>query len=111
MGQMWELTALPSSIYPRTLIRYCLRKQFPPTYLLHALNLTDLTDKPGSPVTGRRIAYINPNGTFTFNAQYQRQRPALLELNGQYLRRVWQFLRFPGQQFRVVGFWDGGRRL
>lgn len=52
-----------------------------PTYQLHALNLADLTDKPSSPVTVKAQKTAN-GATFTFNPTYQRQRPALLKLNG-----------------------------
>jgi hypothetical protein len=52
-----------------------------PAYILHALNLGNLTDT----VTPQVISASHPltNGTtFNFNARYQRQRPALLEANG-----------------------------
>jgi hypothetical protein len=48
-----------------------------PTYRLHALDLSSLNDKPGSPVTVSAT-----NGSFTFNAAIQRQRSALLLANG-----------------------------
>jgi hypothetical protein len=53
-----------------------------PSHQIHALNLTDLTDKPGSPVTVAASHKLTNGSTFTFNSTYQRQRPALLELNG-----------------------------
>ena len=52
-----------------------------PTYTLHALDLGSLTDK----VTPQVVTASHPlaNGTtFSFNATYQRQRPALLLANG-----------------------------
>ncbi|WP_245257555.1 hypothetical protein [Methylocapsa acidiphila] len=53
-----------------------------PTYQLHALNLTTLADKPGSPVAVAASHKLTDGSTFVFNAKYQRQRPGLLELNG-----------------------------
>jgi hypothetical protein len=53
----------------------------PPIYQLHALNLSDLTDKV--PAVTVAATHILTNGaTYTFNAAVQRQRPALLESNG-----------------------------
>ncbi len=53
----------------------------PPIYQLHALNLSDLTDRV--PAVTVSASHILSNGaTFTFNAAVQRQRPALLEANG-----------------------------
>ncbi|MFZ0771141.1 MAG: hypothetical protein WCA49_20865 [Candidatus Sulfotelmatobacter sp.] len=52
-----------------------------PAYFVHALDLGSLTDK----VTPQLVAasHILTNGTtFTFNATYQQQRPALLLANG-----------------------------
>lgn len=52
-----------------------------PTYRLHALDLGSLTDKvPPEVVAASQNLF--PAGTFTFNAKYQRQRPALLLANG-----------------------------
>ena len=52
-----------------------------PAYFVHALDLGSLTDKVAPQlVTG---SHTLTNGTtFTFNAKYQRQRPALLLANG-----------------------------
>ncbi len=52
-----------------------------PTYQLHALNLSDLTDKV-APVTVAASHTLVSGAVFTFNGLYQRQRPALLEANG-----------------------------
>ena len=52
-----------------------------PSYRLHALNLADLRDKSGSPVTVTAQKTVNGT-TFTFDPTYHRQRPALLKLNG-----------------------------
>src|ERR1700730_1681667 len=53
-----------------------------PHYQLHALNLSDLTDKVGSPITVAASHTLTNGSTFTFNATVHRQRPALLEANG-----------------------------
>jgi outer membrane protein assembly factor BamB len=52
-----------------------------PTYTLHALNLGDLTDKI-APVTVVASNQLSNGAPVNFNAQYQRQRPALLYANG-----------------------------
>jgi hypothetical protein len=53
----------------------------PAIYQLHALNLSDLTDKV--PAVTVAATHILSNGaTYTFNAAVQRNRPALLESNG-----------------------------
>ncbi len=52
-----------------------------PTYTLHALNLGDLTDKI-APVTVAASNQLSDGTTYNFNAQYQRQRAALLHANG-----------------------------
>lgn len=52
-----------------------------PVYTVHALNLGNLTDKVTPQVVS--ASHTLTNGTsFAFNARYQRQRPALLEANG-----------------------------
>lgn len=50
----------------------------PPTYQLHALSLSNLEDKPNSPITIAATHIATEGSTLTFNATYQRQRPALL---------------------------------
>jgi hypothetical protein len=52
-----------------------------PNYVLHALNLSNLTDKT-TPVTVSASHTLTNGTTFEFNGTYQRQRPALLEANG-----------------------------
>src|ERR1700730_13776239 len=54
----------------------------PRSYQLHALNLWDLTDKAGSPVTVAASHTLTNGSTFTFHATVQRQGPALLKANG-----------------------------
>ena len=53
----------------------------PPIYKLHALNLSSLADKI-SPVTVAASHVLTNGSVFTFNATVQRQRPGLIELNG-----------------------------
>ncbi len=52
-----------------------------PAYRLHALDLGSLTDKV-KPHVVRASHTLTDGTTFTFNATYQRQRPALLLANG-----------------------------
>ncbi len=51
-------------------------------YELHALDLGTLADRSGSPITVQASATLEGAGRFSFNAAYQRQRPALLESFG-----------------------------
>jgi hypothetical protein len=53
-----------------------------PTYKLHALELSSLKEKPGSPTTIGATQKLNDQTDFAFNATYQRQRAALLQANG-----------------------------
>jgi outer membrane protein assembly factor BamB len=53
----------------------------PPSYQLHALDLVTLANDV-APVTIAASQNLTNDVRFTFNATYQRQRPALLELNG-----------------------------
>ncbi len=52
-----------------------------PTYRLHALDLGSLADKI-TPQVVSASQTLSDGSTFTFNATYQRQRPGLLEANG-----------------------------
>ncbi len=52
-----------------------------PNYRLHALDLGSLTDK-ATPQVVTASHTLTDGTTFTFNAKYQRQRPALLLANG-----------------------------
>jgi hypothetical protein len=76
-----------------------------PQYLLHAMSLTTLADVV-APVTVAASAKLNNGATFTFNATYQRQRPALLESGGLILAAFGSFCDFAGQNSRgwVLGF-------
>lgn len=53
-----------------------------PEYYLHALDISTLADKPGSPVMVSTSHALTPTGSYNFNALMQRQRPALLDANG-----------------------------
>jgi len=53
-----------------------------PVYQLHALDMSSLTDLPGSPITVSASAPLTNGSAYLFNANVQRQRPALLEANG-----------------------------
>jgi hypothetical protein len=52
-----------------------------PTYRLHAMDLGSLTDKVTPQVVSASHT-LTDGTTFAFNATYQRQRPGLLEANG-----------------------------
>lgn len=52
-----------------------------PTYTIHALNISNLVDAITPQVVSASHA-LNNGTQFPFNATYQRQRPALLEANG-----------------------------
>jgi hypothetical protein len=52
-----------------------------PAYTLHALDLGSLTDKI-TPTVVSASHTLSDGTSFVFNATYQRQRPALLEANG-----------------------------
>lgn len=52
-----------------------------PSYTLHALDLGSLTDKI-TPAVVSASHTLSDGSSFVFNATYQRQRPALLEANG-----------------------------
>jgi hypothetical protein len=71
-----------------------------PSYQLHALSLSTLADKAGSPVTVAASHTLTNGSTFTFNATYQRQRPALLELNGNVYAAFGSFCDYHADQSR-----------
>jgi hypothetical protein len=53
-----------------------------PAYQLHALSLTTLTEKAGSPVTITASHTLTDGSTYSFAALYTRHRPGLLLQNG-----------------------------
>jgi hypothetical protein len=77
----------------------------PPQYELHALNLVTLAD--AMPPVTVSASHTLTNGTkFHFNATYQRQRPALLELNGDIYAGFGSFCDFDANESRgwVLGW-------
>ena len=79
-----------------------------PTYFVHELNLNDLTDK----VTAVKVAasHTLTNGTtYQFNAAQQRQRPGLLEANGNIYAGFGSFCDFKSGSARgwVLGWKTG----
>ena len=80
-----------------------------PIYELHALNLQTLRDRPGSPVTVSGSHSLADGSEFDFNAAAQRQRPALLESNGNIYVGFGSFCDIPAESSRgwVLG-WNAG---
>ena len=70
-----------------------------PVYRIHALNLSDLTDRV-SPVLVSGSHTLADGTTFPFNAGWQRQRPALLESNGNIYAAFGSFCDWGGDQSR-----------
>jgi len=79
-----------------------------PVYRLHALDLATLTDKTPPRVVAASHTLLNGT-TFTFNATYQRQRPALLLANGAVYAGFGSFCDFAADQSRgwLLG-WEAG---
>jgi hypothetical protein len=75
-----------------------------PTYQLHALDLSTLNEKSGSPVTVKAT-----HGSINFNASVQRQRSALLLANGNVYAAFASFCDFSPDQSRgwLLG-WNAG---
>jgi hypothetical protein len=80
-----------------------------PTYKLHALELRNLKERPGSPVTIVASQKLNDQTNFPFNATHQRQRAALLHANGNIYAGFASFCDFKATQSRgwVLG-WNAG---
>jgi PQQ enzyme repeat len=76
-----------------------------PQYQLHALNLLTLADAM-PPVVVAASHTLTNGSVFTFNATYQRQRPALLELNSVIYAGFGSFCDFSASQSRgwVLGW-------
>src|ERR1700730_6385132 len=66
-----------------------------PTHTLHALSLADLTDKI-RPVTFAASHQLSDGTPINFNAQYERQRSALLIANGKIYAGFGSFCDFSG---------------
>lgn len=79
-----------------------------PTYTIHELSLANLNDVI-SPVVVTASHTLTNDQTFTFNATYQRQRPALLEANGNVYAGFGSFCDFSANQSRgwLLG-WQAG---
>jgi len=80
----------------------------PPQYQLHALNLVTLADAV-APVTVTAAHMLSDGTTFTFDATYQRQRPALLLHGGTVYAGFGSFCDFAANNSRgwVLG-WQAG---
>jgi hypothetical protein len=72
---------------------------FPPIYQLHALDLGTLNDSL-APVTVAASHALVDGSTFTFDATYERQRPALIESNGNVYAGFGSFCDFNANQSR-----------
>ncbi len=70
-----------------------------PTYRIHELNLSDLTDAV-PPVVVAASHKLTNGKNFKFNATYQRQRPALLEANGNVYAGFGSFCDFDASNSR-----------
>ena len=71
-----------------------------PTYQVFALNLSDLTDKIAPVTVVASHTLSDGTTTYHFNAQYQRQRPALLESSGIIYAAFGSFCDFSADQSR-----------
>jgi hypothetical protein len=79
-----------------------------PTYMIHELDLSNLTDVvPPSIITATHK--LTDGTSYTFNATYERQRPALLEANGNIYAGFGSFCDFGGNISRgwLLG-WQAG---
>ncbi len=79
-----------------------------PTYRIHELSLSDLSDVTPSVIVSASHILTNSD-TYTFNATYQRQRPGLLEANGNIYAGFGSFCDFSASQSRgwLLG-WQAG---
>jgi hypothetical protein len=79
-----------------------------PTYRIHELSLSDLSDVTPSVVVSASHT-LTTGDTYTFNATYERQRPGLLEANGNIYAGFGSFCDFSASQSRgwLLG-WQAG---
>ncbi len=79
-----------------------------PAYFIHELNLSNLADVV-TPVVVSGSHRLTDGSTFAFNATYQRQRPALLEANGNIYAAFGSFCDFGASMSRgwLLG-WKAG---
>jgi hypothetical protein len=77
-----------------------------PTHRLHALDLETLADKPGSPMTVTASNQLADGSTYQFDASVQRQRPGLLQANGNIYAGFGAYCDFKAAQSRgwVLGW-------
>jgi PQQ enzyme repeat len=89
-------------------IAYTLQPSNVPVYYIHELSLANLTDVV-PPVLISASHTLANGSVFTFNATYQRQRPALLEVNGNIYAGFGSFCDFAGSMSRgwLLG-WQAG---
>ncbi len=80
-----------------------------PTYQLHALDLSTLQNKPGSPITISASHSLANGSAFKFDATVQRQRSALLQYNENVYAAFASFCDFKPNASRgwVLG-WNAG---
>jgi PQQ enzyme repeat len=71
-----------------------------PAYQLHALSLQTLEDRAGSPITVKAAHLLTNGSKLGFSAQYQRQRPALLESGGNVYAAFGSFCDFSPAESR-----------
>ncbi|HET6275693.1 MAG TPA: hypothetical protein VFE16_07165 [Candidatus Cybelea sp.] len=79
-----------------------------PVYFIHEFNLSNLTDVV-APVLVAASHKLTNGSTYAFNATYQRQRPALLESNGNIYAAFGSFCDFSASKSRgwLLG-WQAG---
>jgi outer membrane protein assembly factor BamB len=77
-----------------------------PTYKLHALDLSSLNERPGSPQVVAATQKLSDQSDFKFNATFQRQRAALLQANGNIYAGFASFCDFKASNSRgwVLGW-------
>ncbi|MBV8359917.1 MAG: PQQ-binding-like beta-propeller repeat protein, partial [Deltaproteobacteria bacterium] len=80
-----------------------------PSYRLHALNLQTLQDKAGSPINVMASHRLTDGSKLSFNSKVERQRPALLESNGNIYAGFSSFCDFSPSSSRgwLLG-WNAG---
>lgn len=83
-------------------------ENYTPTYRIHELSLSNLTDVVPSVVISASHT-LTDGALFAFNAAYQRQRPALLESNGNVYAGFGSFCDYAGSNSRgwLLG-WQSG---
>lgn len=77
-----------------------------PAYKLHALDLSDLSERPGSPQVVAATEKLSDQSDFQFNATVQRHRAALLQANGNIYAGFASFCDFKASSSRgwVLGW-------